>query len=293
MNYRHFYHAGNFADVVKHAVLALAIERLKRKPTPFCVIDTHAGIASYDLKAEAAQRTGEWQDGIGRLLGAEAEPVPRDCCDLLAPYLGVVRAFNRPGTIERYPGSGRIARSLMRPQDRLVMSELQPEDAARLAAAFGRDPQSRVLRLDGWTVLKSVLPPKERRAIALIDPPFEQPGEFDRIAEALREAVRRFSTGIYIVWYPSKDPKLVNAFRRRLVGDGHIRLLDVELRTGRADGDGGLDACGLVILNPPHLFDADLRSLLRFLAVRLGHGKRGGYHVEWLAGERPAAPSAG
>jgi 23S rRNA (adenine2030-N6)-methyltransferase len=292
MNYRHVYHAGNFADVVKHAVLALAIEHLKLKPTPFCVVDTHAGTASYDLEAGAAVRTGEWRDGIGRLLGPEAEPIPPECCDLLRPYLDVVRAFNRPGALTRYPGSSRIARSLMRPQDRIVMNELHPQDAARLARAFGRDPQSRVLRLDGWTVLKSVLPPKERRGVVLIDPPFEQPGEFDTMAEALREAVRRFSTGLYILWYPAKDPKLVNGFRRRLVDDGHARLLDVELRVGRSIGEGHrLDACGLAILNPPHLLDESLRTLVQFLAARLGREGSGGYHVTWLAGERSAAPN--
>jgi 23S rRNA (adenine2030-N6)-methyltransferase len=281
MNYRHVYHAGNFADVVKHAALALAIERLKQKPTPFCVIDTHAGVGSYDLTGDAARRTGEWEGGIGRLLGPHAEPIPQDIREVLEPYLGIVRAFNPPGRLTRYPGSPRIARSLLRPQDRIVVNELHPQDAARLSAAFGKDRQTRVLRLDGWTLLKAVLPPKERRGVILIDPPFEQPDEFASLAAALSEAVKRFSTGVYMLWYPIKDTVSAGEFHRRLLDDGHTRLLDVQLWTGLAGDDGRLSACGLAVLNPPYLFDELLRSLLAFLAVRLGRGG-GGFRVEWL-----------
>src|SRR3990170_5575144 len=162
MNYRHAYHAGNFADVLKHAVLALVIEHLKRKPAPFRVIDTHAGVGLYDLSGAEAATTGEWRDGIGRLFGAAlAKPV----AELLAPYFSVVRQENPSGRLERYPGSPLIARRLLRRGDRLIANELHPEDGDSLRRLFAGDPQTKVLALDGWVALKALLPPKERRGV--------------------------------------------------------------------------------------------------------------------------------
>ncbi len=176
MNYRHAYHAGNFADVVKHAVLALVIEHLKLKPAPFRVIDTHAGIGVYDLTSEAAQKTGEWREGIGRLMAAKLSPA---AAEVLAPYLDIVRRLNPGGALVRYPGSPLLARELMRADDRLVVNELHPEDQDELKRHFAHDPQVRVMALDAWTALKALLPPPERRGVMLIDPAFEQTGELD------------------------------------------------------------------------------------------------------------------
>ena len=283
MNYRHAYHAGNFADVVKHIVLALVIDRLRQKDTAFRVIDTHAGVGLYDLSADAAVRTGEWHDGIGRLLGPDAAPLPPAVAALIAPYIDIVRALNPPGALRRYPGSPWLARQLLRPQDRLVVNELHPEDAGQLRQLFARDAQTRVLELDGWTALKALLPPKERRGVILIDPPFEAPRELDRLADGLAAAVARFATGIFVLWYPIKGPKPVAAFHRRLVADGHARLLAIELLLGPSHDTERLNGCGLVVLNPPYQLDASLAPVLSSLSERFARSTGGHASIEWLS----------
>lgn len=286
MNYRHSYHAGNFADVVKHATLALIVEHLKLKPAPFRVIDTHAGIGRYDLTAIEATKTGEWRDGIGRLL---AQPLPNNISEFLAPYLEAVR-YENPGLqvgadVGIYPGSPVIARHLMRGGDALVVNELHPEDHAVLEAAFARDRQTKVLHLDGWVALKALLPPKERRGVVLIDPPFEEPGELSRLVVSLVEAHRRFATGTFVLWYPIKDARPVFAFRRELEDLGLEKLLSVELLVKAANG-AGLAGCGLAILNPPFPLKEKLEVLLPFLAERLALGPGWACEVRWLAPER-------
>ena len=172
MNYRHVYHAGNFADVFKHAILALCLEHLAQKPAPFRVIDTHAGVGLYDLAGVEAGKTLEWADGIGRLIGVDATPLPDTVAALLAPYLAVVKGMNEAGRLAAYPGSPMIVRKLMRAGDALIVNELHPTDHQTLASLFARDAQTKVMTLDGWTALKALLPPKERRGLVLIDPPF-------------------------------------------------------------------------------------------------------------------------
>jgi 23S rRNA (adenine2030-N6)-methyltransferase len=285
MNYRHVYHAGNFADVVKHAVLALVIERLKQKPAAFRLVDTHAGSGSYDLSSEPAQKTGEWLGGIGRLIGPGAEPIPVAPALLLKPYLGAVRGFNPPGVINRYPGSPRIARALMRAQDRLVVNELHPEDADALRTGFGRDAQVKVLTLDGWTALKAVLPPVERRGVVLVDPPFEAPRELERLVKAIGEAVKRFATGVYLLWYPIKDRAPLRRFKRDLAASGLAKVMAAELFVRSPDDAGLLNGTGLIIINPPFELDRHLAVLLPFLAKRLAVEGAGRWSIEWLAGE--------
>ena len=283
MNYRHVYHAGNFADVLKHAVLALVIEHLKQKPAPFRVIDTHAGIGLYDLTSEAAQKTGEWRDGIGRIYGAK---LPKAVASLLAPYLAVVAGENPAGELNRYPGSPVLARRLLRRGDRLVVNELHPEDQAALAAHFARDGSTRVLSLDAWTALKALLPPKERRGVVLVDPPFEEPGELARMIEGLAVAHRRFATGTMLLWYPIKEPRAVEAFRRDLAKLGIPKLLAVELSIRAVTDPTLLSGTGLVVLNPPYRLDEALGVLLPFLADRLAQGPGSGYRLDWLTRER-------
>lgn len=290
MNYRHIYHAGNFADVVKHAVLALVIERLKQKDAAFRVIDTHAGLGSYDLSADAAQRTGEWRSGIGRLLGPDVAAIPPRIVPLLAPYLDVVAGHNRAGGITRYPGSPRIARALLRPQDRLVVNELHPEDVKKLRGAFARDDLVTVMELDGWVALKAVLPPKERRGVILIDPPFEEAGELGRLISALGEAAARFATGTYLLWYPIKNHGPIRTFTRQLAATGLPKLINVEVMVRNPPAPEGLNGCGLVILNPPYLLDTALAALIPFLAERLALVGRGKWSVDWLTRE-PGKPS--
>ncbi|RUW96788.1 23S rRNA (adenine(2030)-N(6))-methyltransferase RlmJ, partial [Mesorhizobium sp. M2A.F.Ca.ET.037.01.1.1] len=217
MNYRHAYHAGNFADVVKHAVLARLVEYLKQKDKAFRVIDTHAGIGRYDLASVEAGKTGEWQGGIGRLTEATLEP---QAAALLQPYLEAVRAQNPDGGLKHYPGSPLIVRHLLRSQDRLTAIELHPKDAVRLKLVFAGDFQARVIELDGWLALGAQLPPKEKRGLVLIDPPFEEEGEFSRLVDGLRKAHRRWPGGIYALWYPIKDRRAVTAFRGALKETG-------------------------------------------------------------------------
>lgn len=286
MNYRHAYHAGNFADVLKHATLALIIEHLKAKPTPFRVIDTHAGRGLYDLQSVEAGKTGEWSDGIGRLL---AEPLPPAVEHLFAPYLSAVDACNGGADAKRlvrYPGSPAIVHHLMRDCDKLVASELHPIESIALSQHFAQDRRVKVLELDGWVVLKANLPPPERRGVIVVDPPFEEPGEFHRMVLALDDARRRFETGIMMMWYPIKDDREVGRFRQDIAMPGkYERILDVELMVKSPDGH-GLPGCGLVIKNPPFELDLKLSKIAGFLAERLGRCRGAASSVSWLAPER-------
>ena len=281
MNYRHAFHAGNFADVLKHVVLALVIEHLKLKPTPFRVIDTHAGVGVYDLSAEEAARTGEWRDGIDRLIGADGAPLPDDVRHLLHPYLEAIGRLNGGAQGPLYPGSPRLALELMRPGDRLIANELHPLDRAQLEVEMRGDRRAKVLGLDGWQALRAVLPPRERRGVILVDPPFEEAGEFERLAQGLAAAVDRFASGTYMLWYPIKDMAAVGAFKRRLALAGHAKLMAVELRVGeRSDR---LEAAGVIVVNPPFRLKEDLRTLLPFLAARLATGPGASATATWLS----------
>jgi 23S rRNA (adenine2030-N6)-methyltransferase len=282
MNYRHVYHAGNFADVVKHAVLALVIEHLKLKPAPFRVIDTHAGIGLYNLSSEPAQKTGEWREGIGRVM--EADLVP-PVADLLAPYLGVVRQLNADGPLLRYPGSPLIARALMRDVDRLIVNELHPEDQQELKALFARDRQVKVMALDAWTAVKALLPPLERRGVVLIDPAFEEAGELDRLIAALSEAAKRFAGGTYLLWYPIKELTPVAAFRRKVAALALPKALAIELMIRGSEDETRLNGAGLIAVNAPFTLAANLKILLPELARELAQGKGAGFRLEELGSE--------
>jgi 23S rRNA (adenine2030-N6)-methyltransferase len=281
MNYRHAYHAGNFADVLKHAALALVIDYLKRKEAPFRVIDTHAGRGRYGLTSKEAGKTGEWLAGIGHLLGPGVAPLPPQVDRLLAPYLAAVAAENGTGPLAIYPGSPLIARKLMRTQDTLVANELHPEERAELEAALGRDRRAKVMGLDGWIALKSLLPPKERRGVVLIDPPFEQEGELGRVADGLTEGLQRFATGIFIAWYPIKDLRPIARFRDSLANTTRT-LLDVEFMTRRPNDAERLNGCGLVVANPPFTLQSELEAVLPELSKRMGQGPGARYHIRQL-----------
>jgi 23S rRNA (adenine2030-N6)-methyltransferase len=282
MNYRHAYHAGNFADVVKHAVLALVIEHLKQKPAPFRVIDTHAGIGLYDLGSVEAQKTGEWREGIGRVLEAT---FAEDARDTLAPYLDVVRRLNPGGELTRYPGSPLLARELIRGADRLVANELHPEDQKELKLLFARDAQVKVMALDAWTAVKALLPPPERRGVVLIDPAFEQAGELDRLVEALKEGVRRFAGGTYLLWYPIKELRPAAAFRRKIFDLALPKATAFELSVRAAGAEERLSGAGLVVVNAPFTLTAKLEGLLPALAKVLEQGEGSGFRIDDLGTE--------
>ncbi|WP_375588834.1 23S rRNA (adenine(2030)-N(6))-methyltransferase RlmJ [Hoeflea alexandrii] len=282
MNYRHSYHAGNFADVLKHAVLAQIITYLKRKDQAFRVIDTHAGIGLYDLSSVEAQKTGEWRDGIGRLIEAEQSS---ELKAFLARWLEAVATLNPKGGVLHYPGSPKLIRSLLRKQDRLTAIELHPEDARQLKQVFDGDYQVRVIELDGWLSLGAHLPPKEKRGLVLIDPPFEETGEYDRMIDGLARATRRFPGGTYMLWHPIKADSPLGAFDKKLIALARPRTLTVRLLTRANQTAPGLNGTGLVIINPPFTLEAELRQVLPELAGLLSQGPGAGSEVRLLVGE--------
>lgn len=279
MNYRHAYHAGNFADVVKHAVLARIVEYLKQKDKAFRVIDTHAGIGLYDLSSSEAGKTGEWHGGIGRVTGANLDPKLEA---FLAPYLDAVRAANAQGGLVHYPGSPFVARHLLRKQDRLSAIELHPQDAARLKSVFAGDIQVRVIELDGWLALGAHLPPKEKRGLVLVDPPFEQAGEFDRLLNGLSKAHQRWPGGIYALWYPIKDRDAVAGFRRGLAESGIPKILDIGFDIRLPGREPRLDGSGMVVVNPPFTLEEELRGALPALHGLLAEEPGAPWSVRWL-----------
>lgn len=282
MNYRHAYHAGNFADVVKHAVLARIVEYLKLKDKAFRIIDTHAGIGVYDLSSDEAQKTREWRDGIGKLLSAKLDPAT---ANLFKPLLDVVRAMNPQSGLRFYPGSPMVARRLLRKQDRLSAIELHAQDAAALKKRFEGDFQTRVIELDGWLALGAHLPPKEKRGLVLIDPPFEKEGEFRRLVSGLAKAHRRWPGGIYALWYPIKDRAAVNSFRAELAATGIEKILDIRFHIRQPSPEARLDGTGMIVVNPPYPLQRELQMLLPALKTALAETPQARWAVEWLAGE--------
>ncbi|MEJ1118631.1 23S rRNA (adenine(2030)-N(6))-methyltransferase RlmJ [Phyllobacterium sp. CCNWLW109] len=283
MNYRHAYHAGNFADVVKHIILTRIVLYLQRKEQAFRVMDTHAGIGRYDLKGTEAGKTGEWVNGVGRLMGAKLNP---QVAELLAPYLDIIRAENVDGQMRHYPGSPLIVRHLLRKQDRLSALELHPQDAKLLAEVFEGDFQTRVTELDGWLALGAHLPPKEKRGLVLIDPPFEVGGEFDRLVEGLARAHKRFSGGTFALWYPVKDIQQLRRFTDMLADTGIPKILRTELMIRVQSAEPRLDGTGMIIVNPPFTLEAELQTILPALSKILSDEPNAGFRVDWIRGEQ-------
>jgi 23S rRNA (adenine2030-N6)-methyltransferase len=274
MNYRHAFHAGNFADVIKHIVLTRILLYLQEKPAAFRVIDTHAGAGIYDLTGEEADRSGEWLTGIARIMQARfsAEALP-----LIKPYLDVVRAFNSPGELKAYPGSPLIARALLRPQDRMTACELEPLARKALIDALRRDEQARVVDLDGWVALPAFVPPNERRGLVLIDPPFEAADEFERLADRFTAAFRKWPTGIYMLWYPAKSRRATDMLAQHVAqAAASVRpagkCLRLEFSVAPQATAGALVSTGLLIVNPPFTLQGELKTILPELEKPLGQG---------------------
>jgi 23S rRNA (adenine2030-N6)-methyltransferase len=277
MNYRHAFHAGNFADVLKHILIARILTHLREKTAPFRVIDTHAGDGLYDLSSEEASRTGEWRDGIGRLVRAS---LPADAAELAAPYFAVLRACNRPGDLRYYPGSPVLARHLLRSQDRLVACELEPRAVAALSRHLRGSAAAKPVNIDGWVALNAYVPPKERRGLAIVDPPFEQPDDLTRLADGVTAAYRKWPTGIYLMWYPVKDHDGPDRFIGRLRRAALANCLRITFAVGSPAQAGGLNACGIVVVNPPWRLAAEVRTLAPALLKELGRDAGRGYVLE-------------
>lgn len=282
MNYRHAFHAGGFADVIKHIVLVRMLTYLHEKPAAFRVIDTHAGAGLYDLTGEEASRSGEWLTGIARLMQARLSDTT---APLVAPYLDIIRAFNPQRDLKAYPGSPLITRALLRPQDRLVACEIEHTARKRLIDALRRDTQARVVDLDGWVALPAFVPPKERRGLVLIDPPFEKKDEFDRIAQGFAEAFSKWPTGSYLMWYPVKSRRATDTLAQRVAAEAAAgstpgKCLRLEFSVAPQVADAALTSAGLLIVNPPWTLAAELKSILPELEKPLGLGGAGRFRLE-------------
>jgi 23S rRNA (adenine2030-N6)-methyltransferase len=276
MNYRHAFHAGGPADVVKHAVLTRILVHLRNKPAAFRVVDTHAGAGLYDLRGPEATRSPEWRDGVQRLLAA---PIEGEARALLAPYLDILRALNPGNELATYPGSPAVARALLRSQDRLIACEIEPNAAAALAHNLGRDRRFKAVAIDGWTALNAYVPPPERRGIVLIDPPFEDADEFSRLAQSLEAAYRKWATGIFLLWYPAKGRQDPEVLVRRLRRSAIPKVLRIEIDFATQREPERLGGCGLIVVNPPWMLAEEAQILMPLFAKVF----QGNYRVDWIA----------
>ena len=277
--YRHQFHAGNFADAFKHALLAQLVLALTRKDKPFFCLDTHAGIAHYDLQHEWTQKNAEYKNGIGLLW--ERKDAPSE----LAPYLDAVRAENPDGRLRYYPGSPRIIRRLLRSKDRMTLIELNKKDCESLATQYARDRRVTVQCVDGYQALKAHLPPQERRGLVFIDSSFDRAREFQRLTQGLVAAHKKFSTGVYALWYPLMEPAAMGGFERGIVATGIRRILQMEVAIHPDDWMMSVRGCGLLVVNPPFGFEPVARTIVDWLWPVLSEAGAGYRKTAWLVPE--------
>jgi 23S rRNA (adenine2030-N6)-methyltransferase len=287
VNYRHAFHAGNFADVFKHTVLCRILTYLREKPAPFRVIDTHAGTGIYDLTSAEASRGGEWHDGVERLQhAATAGKLSDRVTTLLAPYLDVISALNAPGKLTAYPGSPALTRAWLRGDDRLIACELEPKAATILARNLRADSRIKVIEIDGWTALSAYVPPPERRGLVLVDPPFEEAADFHRLTHMFGQAHRKWATGIFALWYPIKGRAEPDELAKRLRRSGIAKILRAELIVSPVSDPTRFNGSGLILVNPPWTLEAELSVLLPELVSLLERQpKSGSFRLDWIAGE--------
>lgn len=282
MNYRHAYHAGNIGDVLKHIVLSRLILYFQRKDKAFRILDTHAGIGVYDLTSEETQKTGEWQQGIAKVLDAAA---PENVARLLAPWLTVIQDLNPEGRLKTYPGSPMLARRLMRKIDRLSLTELHPQDFETLSAVFAGDHQTKTIHLDGWLAMGSFLPPKEKRGFVLIDPAFEAPQEFDQLTQAVIKGWKKWPSGSYAIWYPVKDGAAIRRMHKSFQEAGIRDVLAVELNAGKSGPDTRMLGSGMTLISPPFTLADEMRTLLPWLCDVLHQGPGADWRVDQVIAE--------
>jgi 23S rRNA (adenine2030-N6)-methyltransferase len=280
MNYRHAYHAGNYADVLKHVALLAVCDRLNQKPAPCFYLDTHSGRGHYPLGGAETQRAGEFRNGVMRLLQQPSPPTA------VARYLAAVSDHGlRDGALVDYPGSPVLAANALRAQDRLALCELEPKEAQALRDGLRHDRRVAIHERDGYEALAALLPPREKRGLILIDPPYEEANEFTRLLEALPATLKRWPTATYMVWYPIKHGGGSHRFLERMQAIGIRRQLVVELTVERDDSPGGLNGSGLLIVNPPWQLAEELALALPYLHEKLSITGHGRWRVEWLVPE--------
>ena len=278
MNYRHSYHAGNHADVFKHALLRQLLVLMQRKQTPLCCLDSHAGTAFYDLQGEAAGKTGEYVEGIGRFWTRDDLPL------WLADYRDAVARHNPDGQLRWYPGSPQIMAELLREQDRMILSELHPDDADTLRQYFAPQPDIAVHQRDGYELPKAFLPVAEKRALWLLDPPFEKTDDLQRCVAAVQQAITRMRQTVIAIWYPIKDQRLLKDFYQGIADSGVPKALRVELNVRPADNQLGLNGSGMMLINPPWPIWEELEQVLPWLSQELAQSGGGSWRMDWLAG---------
>ena len=276
LSYRHAFHAGNHADVLKHAVLLELLDYYNRKDKPWFYIDTHAGAGCYALDSEHATKTAESADGIGRLWAREDLP------PMLAAYVEAVRQFNPHGRLLFYPGSPALAMTRARTQDRLRLFEMHPADEAALRQTFAAEAERvQVRRADGFDGLRGLLPPPSRRAVVLIDPPYEVKDDYRRVVDTVRDAMKRFPSGTYLVWYPMLARAEARQLPERLAALGADSWLDVRLAVRGPSADGfGMFGSGLFVVNPPWVLPERLEAVMPWLVEHLGEDGGAGFDLE-------------
>ncbi|MGK1532035.1 23S rRNA (adenine(2030)-N(6))-methyltransferase RlmJ [Klebsiella pneumoniae] len=279
LSYRHSFHAGNHADVLKHTVQSLIIESLKEKEKPFLYLDTHAGAGRYQLSGEHAERTGEYLEGIARIW--QQDDLPAE----LEPYISVVEHFNRNGQLRYYPGSPLIARQLLREQDSLQMTELHPSDFPLLRAEFQKDSRARIDKADGYQQLKAKLPPVSRRGLILIDPPYEIKTDYQAVVTGINEGYKRFATGTYALWYPVVLRAQIKRMIKELEATGIRKILQIELAVRPDSDQRGMTASGMIVINPSWKLEQQMNNVLPWLHSKLVPTGTGHATVSWIVPE--------
>ena len=279
LSYRHSFHSGNHADVLKHSVQSLILQSLKVKDKAFAYIDTHAGAGCYDLQSKEMDKTGEYLEGIKRLWEGDVPTA-------IQAYLDVLKVLNADGELRHYPGSPLLARELCRPQDRLLLSELHPADFVLLKELFTKDRRTQVHKVDGFAQLKGALPPLERRGIVLIDPPYELDHEYADVVKAVVDGIKRWATGTFAIWYPVVHSDDVGFLERKLANAGLPGTLQIELNVLKENNRFGMTGSGMIVVNPPWMLEQQMNELLPWLVDKLGQSPEANFKLRWLSPPR-------
>ena len=278
LSYRHSFHAGNHADVIKHIVQSLILDSLKQKDKPFVYHDTHSGVGRYDLQDERSEKTGEFKEGIARIW--DRDDIPEE----IASYIDAIKALNDNDELRYYPGSPKVARAQIREDDRMTLTELHPTDFPLLLQEFRGDRQVKMYKEDGFARLKASLPPKERRGVVLIDPPYELKHEYMDVVKAIKNSHERWATGTYAIWYPVVYRENIDKMLKGLKDLGIRKILQLELGVAPDSEERGMTASGMIVINPPWKLEGQMKTLLPWLqgAIAPNHGH---HKVEWIVPE--------
>ena len=268
LSYRHAFHAGNFADVLKHSVLTLVLEYMTRKEKGFLYVDSHSGAGMYQLSDEYAQKTGEYKDGIAKLIDSDAQN--DDIPEPLIEYIELIKRLNLGADLNIYPGSPGIARQFMRRQDSSHLFELHPTDIEHLTDFCQRWRKVFVKQSDGYQGVLSLLPPPSRRGVVLIDPPYELKEDYSKAVKTIIKGYKKFATGIYILWYPVVKRELVEQMKSQFQASDVKNLLQVEFCLTEDTEEYGMTGTGLFIVNPPWQLAQQLSEILPYLKTKLG-----------------------